>query len=397
MTALAPNILHFVRLLRAAGLPLGSGQALAAAEAVALAGVSDRAALRQALFATLVTRRDQMALFDQAFELFWRDPKLADRTMAMLLPLAAPDSEPSKAAGARRLADALASNARPKRSDDADLELDMTLTASAEDVLRHKDFEQMSADEIARARALVARIPLDIATRPTRRRKPAAHGPRIDMRRTLRASLRGGGAFIDLKRAAPRERPPPIVALCDISGSMSRYARVFLHFLHALTEQRRRRGQRIESFVFGTRLTNATRALRHRDIDEALDRLGHEAGDWGGGTRIGAAIKAFNFTWARRVLGQGAVVLLITDGLDRDDPDVLESEAARLSRSCRELIWLNPLLRYAGFQPKAAGIRALMPHADRFLPLYNVATLADLAAQLAGQPGRPHLNAKRAA
>ncbi len=273
----------------------------------------------------------------------------------------------------------------------------MTLTTSAEEVLRRKDFEQMSADEIARARALVARLPLDIDARPTRRLGPAAHGPRIDMRRTLRASLREGGDLIDLKRAARRDRPPPIVALCDISGSMSRYARIFLHFLHALTERRRRRGQRIETFVFGTRLTNATRALRHRDVDEALDMIGRDAGDWGGGTRIGAALKTFNYRWARRVLGQGAIVLLITDGLDREDSGELEREAARLHRSCREVIWLNPLLRYAAFQPKAAGIRALLPHTDRFLPLYNIATLADLAGALAGAARKPHVEAKRAA
>ena len=397
MTALGPNILHFARLLRAAGLPLGSGQILAAAEAVALAGVDDRTALRQALFATLVTRRDQIALFDQAFDLFWRDPRLGDRAMAMLMPLMEPDAEPSRAAGSRRLAEALAAGKpAPERAQD-DVDIDMTLTASADETLRRKDFEQMSADEIAQAHALVTRLPLDLEARATRRLRPVAHGPRIDMRRTLRASLRDGGGMIELRRAQRRERPPPVVALCDISGSMSRYARVFLHFLHALTEQRRHRGQRIETFVFGTRLTNATRALRQRDVDDALDAIGRDAGDWGGGTRIGAALKDFNFRWSRRVLGQGAIVLLITDGLDRDDAGALEVEAARLHRSCRELIWLNPLLRYAAFQPRAAGIRALLPHTDRFLPLYNIATLADLAAALAGTGAKPHLVNRRAA
>lgn len=397
MTALGPNILHFARLLRAAGLPLGSGQILAAAEAVALAGVDDRTALRQALFATLVTRRDQIALFDQAFDLFWRDPQRGDRAMAMLMPLMEPGAEPSSAAGARRLAEALAAGKpAPERAQD-DVDIDMTLTASVDETFRRKDFEQMSADEIAQAHALVTRLPLDLEARATRRLRPAAHGPRIDMRRTLRASLRDGGGMIELRRAQRRERPPPVVALCDISGSMSRYARVFLHFLHALTEQRRRRGQRIETFVFGTRLTNATRALRQRDVDDALDAIGRDAGDWGGGTRIGAALKDFNFRWSRRVLGQGAIVLLITDGLDRDDAGALEVEAARLHRSCRELIWLNPLLRYAAFQPRAAGIRALLPHTDRFLPLYNIATLADLAAALAGTGAKPHLVNRRAA
>ncbi len=397
MTSLAPNILHFARLLRAAGMPLGPGQALAAAEAVALAGVGDKAAVRQALFATLVTRRDQIALFDQAFDLFWRDPRLGDRAMAMLMPLLTPETKPSKTSGARRLAESLAQGRPAPERPDTGLDIDMTLTASTDEVLRTKDFEQMSVDEIARARTLVARLPLDLETQRIRRLAPVPHGPRIDMRRTLRASLREGGDVIDLKRAKRREHPPPVVALCDISGSMSRYARVFLHFLHALTEQRRRKGQRIETFVFGTRLTNATRALRHRDVDEALDIIGRDAGDWGGGTRIGAALREFTYRWSRRVLGQGAIVLLITDGLDRDDAGGLEIEAARLSRSCRELIWLNPLLRYAAFQPKAAGIRALLPHADRFLPLYNIATLTDLAAELAGTTRKPHFDLRRTA
>jgi uncharacterized protein with von Willebrand factor type A (vWA) domain len=397
VTALGPNILQFARLLRAAGMPVGPGQVLAAAEAARHAGVDDKSALRQALFVTLVTRREHMAIFDQAFDLFWRDPRLGDRAMAMLMPLLKPETEPSKAAGARRLAEALSAGAQPSERAETDLEIDMTLTTSADEILRQKDFEQMSTDEIARARELVARLPLDIDAKPTRRFRAAAHGPRIDMRRTLRASLREGGDIIDLKRASRRERPPPVVALCDISGSMSRYARVFLHFLHALTEQRRRQGQRIETFVFGTRLTNATRALRHRDVDEALDAIGRDAGDWGGGTRIGTALKDFNFRWSRRVLGQGAIVLLITDGLDRDDTGELEIEAARLHRSCREIIWLNPLLRYAAFQPKAAGIRALLPHTDRFLPLYNIATLADLASELAGATRKPHVARQRAA
>lgn len=396
MTALGPNIVHFARLLRAAGAPVGPGQALAAAEAAALVGIGDRQAFRQALFATLVTRREQIGLFDQAFELFWRDPHLGDLALAMLSPLPSPETAPSSAAGARRLAEALAAGKTLTHAPDGD-EHDMRLTTSTDEILRHKDFEQMSAEEMVRARNLVAHLPLDIEARSARRLRPAAHGARIDMRRTLRASLREGGDIIDLKRAARRERPPPIVALCDISGSMSRYARVFLHFLHALTEQRRRKGQRIETFVFGTRLTNATRALRHRDIDEALDTIGRDAGDWGGGTRIGAALKAFNYRWSRRVLGQGAIVLLITDGLDRDDAGELGHEAARLRRSCREVIWLNPLLRYAAFQPRAAGIRALLPHTDRFLPLYNIATLSDLAAELAGAIRKPHLAITRAA
>lgn len=392
MSVLAANVLHFTRLLRTAGMPVGTGQALAAAEAAGHAGVNDKAALRQALFATLVTRREQMPLFDQAFDLFWRDPRVAERAMAMLMPLQKPATEASRLAGARRLAEALGEGQVRKQSERQEgVEIDMTLTASAEEVLRAKDFEQMSGAELAEARRMVEGLPLRIEEVDTRRWKPAVHGSRIDLRRTLRQSLRAGGGVISLAEAKRRPAPPPIVALIDISGSMNRYARIFLHFLHALSEARRRRGQRVATFVFGTRLTNATRAMRHRDVDEALEIVGRDAGDWGGGTRIGAALKEFNFRWARRLLGQGAVVLLITDGLDRDDTGVLAAEAARLARSCRSLIWLNPLLRYAGFEAKAAGIKALLPHADRFLPLYNIDTLADLSRELAAAGRRSHL------
>lgn len=390
MSALAANVVHFARLLRAAGLPVGTGQALAAAEAVASAGVVDRSAVRQALFATLVTRREQMQVFDQAFELFWRDPKLGERTMAMLLPMVKPETEASKAAGARRLAEALNEGRAPKGAPDDMVEIDMTMTASAAEVLRRKDFEQMSAHELSVARGMAEQLDLKIAEVQTRRWQQAAQGTRVDLRLTLRQSMRAGGSAISLAKAQRRMAPPPVVALVDISGSMSRYARVFLHFLHALTETRRRQGQRVSTFVFGTRLTNVSRALRQRDVDEALDIVGRDSADWGGGTRIGAAIKAFNFTWSRRVLGQGAIVLLITDGLDRDDAGDLDREAGRLARSCRSLIWLNPLLRYAAFQPKAAGIKALLPHVDRFLPLYNIETLSDLARELASSGARSH-------
>ncbi|MCC6920925.1 MAG: VWA domain-containing protein [Alphaproteobacteria bacterium] len=397
MSRLGANVVHFARLLRSAGVPVGPGQALAAARAVGLAGVDDKLALRQALFATLVTRRAQMPLFDQAFELFWRDPQMAGRAMAMLMPMQKPEMEPAKVAGARRLAEALNEGRGPQKEAGEQLEIDMTLTASADEVLRQKDFEQMNSAELADARRMVERLPLEIEAVETRRWAAAVHGQRIDLRRTLRQSLRAGGGIIRLAEARRRVQPPPIVALCDISGSMAKYARVFLHFLHALTEARRRRGQRVSTFVFGTRLTNATRALKHRDIDEALDAVGRDAGDWGGGTRIGTALKDFNFRWSRRVLGQGAVVLLITDGLDRDEAGVLGIEAERLARSCRTLIWLNPLLRYAQFQPRASGIRALLPHVDRFLPLYSVETLADLSRELASSGRRGHLGLRQAA
>jgi uncharacterized protein with von Willebrand factor type A (vWA) domain len=245
--------------------------------------------------------------------------------------------------------------------------------------LRTRDFDQMSADELSRARELVKR--LDATARPiaTRRSRPAQRGA-IDRRRTVREAMRRDGELVELRRRARVERPPAIVALCDISGSMGRYSEMLLRFLHALRAHRGR-GQ---VFVFATRLTSATRALRDRDPDRALTTLGHEVTDWASGTRLGACLREFNVAWSRRVLAQGAVVLLVTDGLDRDDAGNLAVEAARLARSCRRLVWLNPLLRYAGFEPKAAGIRALLPHVHEHRPVHDLASLEALARALAG-------------
>jgi uncharacterized protein with von Willebrand factor type A (vWA) domain len=225
---------------------------------------------------------------------------------------------------------------------------------------------------------MLARLRLPLPEPPTRRYQPSPSGRRIDLRATLRQSVRAGGHLLALERRKPRRRPPPLVVLCDISGSMGRYSRMLLHFLHAVTNDR----DRVHSFLFGTRLTNITRQLRTRDIDLALDRVGQAVQDWSGGTRIGAALHEFNRVWSRRVLGQGAVVLLITDGLDRDAGDGLGHEMERLHQSCRRLVWLNPLLRWDGFAPKSSGIRAMLPHVDEFRPVHNLASLAALASAL---------------
>jgi hypothetical protein len=200
----------------------------------------------------------------------------------------------------------------------------------------------------------------------------------IDIRRTLRASMKGGGDFIDLRFIGPKTRPPPLVALLDISGSMSQYSRIFLHFLHALTDARKR----VSSFLFGTRLTNVTRALRERDPDDALSACSAAVPDWSGGTRIASSLRAFNKLWARRVLAQGAIVLVITDGLERDADETLAFEMDRLHRSCRRLIWLNPLLRFEGFEARARGIKAMLPHVDEMRPIHNLESMAGLVAAL---------------
>ena len=256
------------------------------------------------------------------------------------------------------------------------LDLDARFTMSEREVLRSKDFAQMSAAEIEEARMAIKRLAMLDDDRRTRRFEPGAPRLRIDARRSFRRSLQPGGA-IDLKFRAPIWRAPPIVALCDISGSMSEYTRLFLHFLHALGERRR-----VSTFLFGTRLTNVTRAMRVRDPDEALARCSALAVDWSGGTRIGEALFRFNREWSRRVLGQGAVLLLFTDGLERDDVHRLGAEMERLAKSSRRVIWLNPLLRFDGFSAKARGVRAMLPHVDAFRPIHNLASMADLCTAL---------------
>jgi uncharacterized protein with von Willebrand factor type A (vWA) domain len=238
----------------------------------------------------------------------------------------------------------------------------------------------MTAAEIAAAKDAIKRLVLPLAEVRTRRLAPHGRGHLIDIRRTLRASFKGGGDFIDLRFLGPKTKPPPLVALLDISGSMSQYSRIFLHFLHALTDARKR----VHTFLFGTRLSNVSRALRERDPDEALAACASAVPDWSGGTRIASSLHTFNKLWARRVLGQGAIVLLITDGLERDADGALALEIDRLHRSCRRLIWLNPLLRFEGFQARARGIMAMLPHVDEFRPIHDLDSMAGLVASLAG-------------
>lgn len=387
---LAENVLYFVRTLRAAGLPVGPGRLLAAVEAVRAVGLDRRDDFYWALHAALVERRDQREIFDQAFQIFWRNPKFLDRLRGLLLPDITPPDERDERRKelSRRLADALA----PKPSGDGrterqeEIELDAVMTWSDRETFREQDFEQMSAEELARAHQAVRRLALPLRRVPTRRFEASHRPPRADLRATLRAGLREGGDLLELRWKRRRHRPPPLVILCDISGSMSRYSRIFLHFMHAVTTDR----DRVHSFVFGTRLTNLTRYLRQRDIDQALERCAGSVTDWSGGTRIGACLAEFNRTWARRVLGQGAIVLLISDGLDREGAEGVAHEMERLHKSCRRLIWLNPLLRYEGYAPKTMGAKAMLPHVDDFRSVHNLDSLEQLAAALSELPKRRH-------
>uniref|UniRef100_UPI0038D1432A vWA domain-containing protein n=1 Tax=Sabulicella glaciei TaxID=2984948 RepID=UPI0038D1432A len=377
--ALGANILGFVRLLRRAGLPVGPGEALRAAEAVSLAGVEQRAVVKAALRATLVRRHDQSLLFDAAFDLFWRDPERARAGAALALTEAQrPEEKPR--AGGRRLAEAMAGPRPPPPPPGEEKPLqDAAMTVSEREALGRLDFEAMSAEQIAAAKREIRRLALRLDTRPTRRFRRDPLGPRVDLRGTLREAARTGGEIAGIARRRRVRRPPPLVAICDISGSMARYAQVLLHFLHAVVNER----DRVQCFVFGTRLSNITRQLRHKDPEIAFEMVGHMVPDWSGGTRIGEALEEFNRRWGRRVLGQGAVVLLITDGLDREGGAGLAEATERLRRSCRRLVWLNPLLRYAGFEPRSQGIRAMLPHVHEFRPVHNLESLRDLVAALA--------------
>ncbi len=384
---LAENVLHFVRLLRAAGLPVGPAKVIDALAAVEAVGVGNRTDFREALCAVLVSRREHLELFEQAFDLFWKNPKLLEKMIAALLPrvhgrTGEQDQAPDVLA---RLAEAMV-KPRPPADDreSEEIEVDATASFSPREVLQKKDFATMTIAELREVKAMLARLKLPMPEKPQRRTRAARQGHRIDLRATLRGMTGAARDVAPLAYRARIRRPPPLVVLCDISGSMDRYARMLLHFLHGITNDR----HRVSTLVFGTRLTNITRHLRHKDVDVALARVAASVDDWAGGTRIGACMRDFNHRWSRRLLGQNAVVLLISDGLDADGGEGLAFEIERIAKSAARVVWLNPLLRYAGFEARPAGVRAILPHVDDFLPVHNVASLRDLSAALASTQRR---------
>ena len=390
---LAANVMHFARLLRRAGLPVGPAETLAGQQALSLVDLGNRAEARTALCTAMIHRHEHQDVFDQAFNLFWRDPTAAEQAVAMALLEAQKEKRHERPPGSRRVAEAMAKprETRPRAEDEPPV-MDAVLTVSDQERLQRMDFEAMSAEEIAEAKREIRCLVLPLSLRRTRRLRTDPLGPVTDLRRTIRQSLRQGGEILTIARNRQVTRPPPLVVLCDISGSMSRYAQILLHFLHTVTNER----DRVHVFLFGTRLSNVTRQLRHRDPEVAFQMVAHVVPDWSGGTRIGEALENFNRFWARRVLAQGAVVLLITDGLDRDGARGLAENMDRLHRSCRRLIWLNPLLRWAGFEPRSQGIRAILPHVDDFRPVHNLASLRALVDLLSGPTPRRTLLAAAA-
>jgi uncharacterized protein len=381
---LAENIVYFARALRAAGMPVGPGAILDALEALNVARVGLRDDFYWTLHAVFVKRHEHTILFDQAFRIFFRKRGYIDKLIASMIPQTLVPAAKSPAPGAQRIQEALFSGLNEHAKDQSEIKVDARLTISDREVLQKKDFAQMTAAEIAAAKDAIARLTLPLDEVRTRRLTQNRRGHLIDIRRTLRASMKAGGAVIDLKYLGPRLKEPPIVALLDISGSMSEYTRLFLHFLHAVTDARKR----VTTFLFGTRLTNVTRAIRQRDPDEALAACSANVADWSGGTRIASSLRIFNKQWARRVLGQGAVVLLITDGLERDADDTLAFEIDRLHRSCKRLIWLNPLLRFHAFEARAKGVQTMLPHVDELRPIHNLDSMKELVRALSGAPAK---------
>lgn len=380
---LAVNIMHFGRVLRQAGMKLGPASVVEALDAALLGAIRTHEDFYWTLHCVLVKRREDHVLFDQAFHVFWQKPKMLEELLKLLfIDVLIPtiEKQPRRRAATARLAEAYAASVKAKdqKQEQKQVEIEASHGASSEDTLRHKDFEQMSVVEQAQAKKAIGQLKAFMKPRPTHRFARDERGCRIDLRQTLRLALRSGGEMMKLAHMAPKRKLRPLVVLCDISGSCTDYSRMFLHFLHGLSASR----SRLHIFTFGSRLTNITRDLARRDVDEAVARVSSRVQDWSGGTRMGASLKEFNFRWARRVLGGKADVLLMTDGLERDDIAQLGQEMLRLKRSAGRVIWLNPLLRFDQFAAKSEGIRAIMPHVDQFRPVHSLDSLSDLAQAL---------------
>ena len=384
---IADNIVYFARTLRKAGMRVGPASVVDAIDAVIATGIGTRDDFYWTLHAVLVTRHEDHPVFDEAFRLFWKSRELIEKMLAMFSPVAPDTREKEKPRAAEnRVSQAMFEGHQKRQQPEEvpEVEIDARLTTSGKEILRAKDFAQMSAKELDEAKRAIAELRLPFDMVKTRRFRPDSRGGRVDPRATMRSALRTGGDLILPNFREAREIHPPLVVLADISGSMSQYSRIFLHFLHALVEKRRR----VHTFVFGTRLTNLTRQLRNRDPDQALSDAAATVRDWSGGSRMGEPLRGFNRLWSRRVLSQGAVVMLITDGLERDDVATLEIEMERLHKSCRRLIWLNPLLRFDGFEARARGVKAMLPHVDEFRAVHTLNALSDLCASLSDARSR---------
>ena len=381
---LSDNVLYFARVLRSAGIPIGSGRILEAIEAINKIGLADKSIFYWALHSVFVHKNEHREIFDQTFKIFWKNPRLLEKMMQLALPrLNTGTPETSYADINRRVQEAfntdnISEDNYVDASTEDELEFDAVMTYSESELLQGMDFEQMSSDEINKAKKVIAQMNLSIPQVKSRRFKSSSLRRKIDLRQSLKGANKFCGEYIPLRYKSRTDKHPPNIAICDVSGSMSRYSRMLLHFMHVLTTLR----NDVHTFLFGTRLTNVTRFLRFKDVDEALAATSSAVEDWSGGTRIGDCLKEFNFNWSRRVLGPGAIVLFITDGLDRGGGIGLSKQIKLIQKSSKRLIWLNPLLRYEEFAPKPTGVKAILPHVDEFRPIHSLESMDQLVNAL---------------
>jgi uncharacterized protein len=375
------NLILFGRLLRGLGMDVNTGRMIDLANSLKHIQIMHKPDFYFTLRGLLVHQREEIPLFDEAFKAFWRSheegwvtvdfPALSrhgrkQRPLIIPPPLRSPEKSKNPGQG------------QSKDPDDEQPIILATKTYNFQEVLRRKDFSELTSEEMEAIKQLISKLSWQLGLRRTRRLR-AGSGISLDLRRTLRNNLKYGGEVLEWPKREPKKKPRPLVIIADISGSMERYTRLLLHFIYTLA---RGMDQKVEAFVFGTRLTHVTRQLADKDIDRSLKKISHLVKDWSGGTRIGECLKMFNFRWGRRVLGQGAVVLLISDGWDRGETDLLRAEIARLQRSCYRLIWLNPLLGSEQYKPLTRGMQTALPYVDNFLPVHNLASLEDLAMHL---------------
>ena len=381
---LSDNVLYFARVLRSAGIPIGSGRILEAIKAINKIGLADKSIFYWALHSVFVHKNEHREIFDQTFKIFWKNPRLLEKMMQLALPrLNTGTPETSDSDINRRVQEAfntdnISEDNYVDASTEDELEFDAVMTYSESELLQGMDFEQMSSDEINKAKKVIAQMNLSIPQVKSRRFKSSSLRRKIDLRQSLKGANKFCGEYIPLRYKSRKDKNPPIIAICDVSGSMSRYSRMLLHFMHVLTTLR----NDVHTFLFGTRLTNVTRFLRFKDVDEALAATSSAVEDWSGGTRIGDCLKEFNFNWSRRVLGPGAIVLFITDGLDRGGGIGLSKQIKLIQKSSKRLIWLNPLLRYEEFAPKPTGVKAILPHVEEFRPIHSLESMDQLVNAL---------------
>ena len=383
---LPDNITGFGRALRRAGVPADSERIALATRAAQLVGVADKADLRAAFETVMISREQDRQVFRELFDAYFRDPELANKLLAQLLPSAQGQAEPSKRRP--RVREALAAPKPAARATapkaDQEVDFDAAMTASDLDTLKHAEFSALSAAEYHLVEQLAREIALPVPRVPARRRRPASHGDLLHWPGVMRRAARTGGELLQLPRLRRLQEPLPLLVLVDVSGSMERYARLLLAFLHAATRSQRRR----DVFAFGTHLTDLTPAFRLADTDAMLAAASAAINDFAGGTRLGDSLVALRRQHSRRLVGRRTLVLLVTDGLDTGEPEDLANELDWLVRHSRKLVWLNPLLRFDGYAPTAQGAAVLQRYAHGMLAVHNLSKLKDLAASMAAVMNR---------